>query len=160
VDLRFERPIVEQLIDPHVIHLLHVRLICTNCCVVVGTNGITRSPMDITLLDRSRHHKSCTLSQLRSSGHAYTAARSLICSATTRVMPHERCATLSRRCAVLAHILMVGAPASYVAWSCPTTLGVHAIVATVLHTASPYNNTRDADDIVNYSPIAMHVYFC
>jgi hypothetical protein len=160
VDLRFRRPIVEQLIDPPVIHLLLARLICTNCCVVAGTNGITRSPMDVTLLDRSRHHKSCTLSQLRPSGHAYAAARSLICLATTRVMPHERCATLSRRCAVLAHILMVGAPASYIAWSCPTTLGVHAIVATVLHTVSPYNNTCDTDDIVNYSPIATYGYFC
>jgi hypothetical protein len=147
---------VEQLIDPHVIHLLLAKLICTDCCVVAGTNGITRSPMDVTLLDHSGHCKGCTLSQLQSSGHAYAAARSLICSATTRVTPHERCATLSRSCAVLAHVLMVSAPASYIAWSCPTTLGVRAIVTTMLHTASPYNNTRDADDIINCSSITTH----
>jgi hypothetical protein len=160
VDLRFGRPIVGQLIDPHVIHLLLVWLICTNCCVVAGTNGITRSPIDVTLLDRSGRRKGCTLSQLRSSDHVYATARSLICSATTRVTPHERCVTLSRSGAVLAHVLMVGAPASYIAWPCPTTLGVRAIVATVLHMASPYNNTRDADDIINCSSVVTHGHFC
>jgi hypothetical protein len=144
---------VEQSIDPHVIHLLLARLIRTNYCVVTGTNGTTRSPMDSTLQDHSGHRKSCTLSKLRSSSHAYAAARSLIRLATARVMPHERCATLSRSCAVLAHVLMVGAPTSYIAWPCTTTLGVRAIVATVPHTASPYNNTRDADDIINHSSL-------
>jgi hypothetical protein len=160
VDLRSRRPRVEQSIDPHVIHLLFARLICTNCCVVAGTNGTTRSPMNVTLLDRSGHRKGWTLSQLRSSGHAYAAARSLVRSATTRVTRHKCCAALSRSCAVLAHVLMVGAPASYIAWSCPTTLGVRAIVVTVPHTVSPYNNTRDADDIINCSPVAIHGYFC
>jgi hypothetical protein len=159
VDLRFKRPIVEQSIDPHVIHLLLARLICTNYCVITGTNGTTRSPMDVTLIDHSGHHKGCMLSKLRSSGHAYAAARSLICSATTRVTPHERCVALSRNCTVLAHVLMVGAPASYIAWLCTTTLGMRAIVATVPHTALPYNNTRDADDIINCSPVATHGYF-
>jgi hypothetical protein len=151
---------VEQSIDPHVIHLLLARLICTNYCVVMGTNSTTRSSMDATLRYHSGHHKGCTLSKLRSSSHAYAAARSLIRSATTRVMPHERCAALSRSCAVLAHVLMVGAPASYIAWPCTTTLGVRAVVATVPHTASPYNNTRDADDIINCSPVATHGHFC
>jgi hypothetical protein len=150
---------MEQSIDPHVIHLLLARLIRTNYCVVTGTNGTTRSPINATLQDHSGHRKGCTLSKLRSSSHAYTATRSLIRSATTRVMPHERCATLLRSCTVLAHVLMVGVPASYIAWLCTTTLGVRAIVATVPHTASPYDNTRDADDIINRSPVVTHGYF-
>jgi hypothetical protein len=160
VDLRFKRLTVEQSIDPHIIHLLLARLIYTNYCVVTGTNGTTRSSMDATLQDHSGHRKGCTLSKLRSSGHAYATARSLIHSATTRVMPHERCVTLLRSRAVLAHVLMVCAPASYIAWPCTMTLGVRAIVATVPHTASPYNNTRDADDIINRSPVATHGHFC
>jgi hypothetical protein len=160
VDLRFKRPTVEQSIDPHVIHLLLDRLIRTDYCVVTGTNGTTRSPMDATLQDHSGHRNGCTLSKLWSSGHAYAAARSLIRSATTRVMPHERCAALSRSSAVLAYVLMVCASASYIAWSCTTTLGVRAIVSTVPHTASPYNNTRDADNIINRFSVAMHGYFC
>ena len=159
-DLLLGRPTGEQSINPHVIHLLLARLTCTNCCVVAGTNGTTRSPMHATLLDRWGHLKGCTLFESRSSGHTYAPTRSLIRSATTRVTPHERCAALSRSCAVLAHVLMVGAPASYIVWPCPTTLGVRAIVATVPHTASPYNNTRDADDIINCSPVAMHLHFC
>jgi hypothetical protein len=116
--------------------------------------------MDATLQDHLGHRKGCTLSNLRLSGHAYATARSLIRSATTRVMPHERCAALSRSYAVLAYVLIVCAPASYIAWPYTTTLGVRAIVATVPHTASPYNNTRDADDIINRSPVATHVHFC
>jgi hypothetical protein len=160
VDLWFKRLTVEQSIDPHVIHLLLARLIRTNYCVVTGTNGTTRSPMDTTLQDHSGHRQGCTLSKLRSSGHTYAAARSLIRSATTRVMPYERYAALSHSCAVLAHVLIIGAPASYSAWPCTTTLGVRAIVVTVLHTASPYNNTCDTDDIINRSPIATHGHFC
>jgi hypothetical protein len=37
---------------------------------------------------------------------------------------------------------------------------VRAIVATVPHTASPYNNTGDADDIINCSPVATYGHFC
>jgi hypothetical protein len=100
------------------------------------------------------------LSQSRSSGHVYAAARSRICSATTRVTPTRvLCRPITSLCSVspclngwhtaVRHCLPV-----------PDDTRRACFCGHCPHTASPYSHTHDTDNVINCSPVVTHGHFC